>query len=231
MRAAWMIAVNFLRESRWPILLLMLWAAASGVIAALTVGGMSDDALFFLKQQAAYCIFFIVFLAASALQNQRRSRRLLAVLSKGIERREYLAGIVLGFLTVAAMYSAVLGITGAWTFSIAGANPGTMLTVVVMLFLSSALAGTVALFFSTFMNPLLTLICSGVVLGTSAILPGRYFSMVPVYAMMQEVLELSFNRGVRPLWTAMGLALVETVILWLAASWIFARRDVAVSVE
>lgn len=231
MTAASLIAGNFLRENRWAILLLTIWATASGVAAALSVGGMSDDATFFLKQQAAYSIFFTVFLAASALHNQRRSRRLLAVLSKGIHRGEYLAGIALGFIAVDIMYSVVLGIMGAWTFSRAGAQPHSMLFLVLMLFFATALAGTVALFFSTFLNPLLTMVCSSLMLGISAILPASLANFIPAYRLTQQVMDLNFQQGVQPLWPAMGLALIESVIFFTAAALTFARKDVAVSIE
>src|SRR5512147_2763313 len=117
MRPALLIAGNFLRENRWPVILLFLWGVGSGIAGALTVGSSLDDALFLLKQQAVYSVFFTVFLSASALYNQRRSRRILAVLSKGIERYEYLDGIVVGFSAVSFFYSVALGVTGAWTFA------------------------------------------------------------------------------------------------------------------
>src|SRR3954469_2056063 len=82
MRSALLVAGNFVRENRWPVLLLMLWGIASGIAAAFSVRGSEEDALYFLKQQAAYNVFFSVFLAASALNTQRRTRRILAVLAK-----------------------------------------------------------------------------------------------------------------------------------------------------
>jgi hypothetical protein len=231
MKAARLIAANFLRENRWAVLLLLIWAVASGVAAALTVGGLSDDSLFFLRQQAAYSIFFTVFLASSALNNQRRSRRILGVLAKGIRRSEYLAGISLGFIAVGAMYSLVLGIMGAWTFSRAGADPGSMLWLVLMLFVATSLAGTVALFFSTFMNPLLSVVCTSLLLGLPALISGKIGTLIPAYLLTHRVIELNFHDGVQPLWTGMGVALIESVVLWVLASAVFATKDVAVSIE
>ena len=231
MRPALLIAANFLREHRWAVVLLLGWAIASGAAAAFTVGNEQDDALFFLKQQAVYSVFFTVFLAASALHNQRRSRRILAVLSKGIERSQYLGGLMLGFLAVSAMYSAALGATGAWTFAMAGVNPTAILPLMLMLALASALAGAVALFFSTFLNPLLTLVCTSLLLGTSAFLPGDLVTFLPVYELMQAIMRFTFMRPVPTLWLAMGAAVLESLVFWAAASWIFSRRDVAVPVE
>jgi len=231
MRPALLIAGNFLREHRWAIVLLLLWGLGSGTAAAFSVGGGHDDALFFLKQQAVYSVFFTVFLAASALHNQRRSRRILAVLSKGIERSQYIGGLLLGLLAVSAMYSAALGVTGAWTFWMAGVSSVTILPLMLMLFLASALAGTVALFFSTFLNPLLTLVCTSLLLGTSALLPPASVTILPAYDLMHAVMDFSFSRPVDAQWTAMASAVIESAVIWAAASWIFGRRDIAVSVE
>ncbi|HWR14494.1 MAG TPA: hypothetical protein VN577_06680 [Terriglobales bacterium] len=231
MSAAVLIAGNFLREHRWAIVLLLLWAFGSGTAAAFSVSSAHEDALFFLKQQAMYSVFFTVFLAASALHNQRRSRRILAVLAKGIERYEYLGGVMLGFLTVSGLYSLALGITGAFTFYVAGANPAKIVPLMLMLFLASALAGTVALLFSTFLNPLLTLVTTGLVLGTSSLLPVRLVPILPAYDLMHAVMNFTFFAPVQVPWMSMLTAGAATVLLWLLASWVFSRRDVAVAVE
>ncbi len=231
MRASLLIAGNFLRENRWAVILLVLWGIGSGTAGALTVASSSDDALFFLKQQAVYSVFFTVFLAASALYNQRKSRRILAVLSRGIERWQYLAGIVIGYGSVSVLYSLALGVTGAWTFSLAGVSPVRVLPLMIMLFLASLLAGTLALFFSTFLNPLFTLVCTSIALGSSAVLGKHVPALIPAYTLMQTVMDYSFSAASQPAWNAAVWALLEMVGLWLAAAWIFERRDIAVSVE
>ena len=186
MRPTLLIAGNFLRENRWPVLLLILWGVGSGVAGALTVGSSLDDALFFLKQQAVYSVFFTVFLSTSALYNQRRSRRILAVLSKGIERYEYLSGIVVGFSAVSFFYSIALGLTGAWTFMLAGFPATNVLPLAVMLLLASIMAGTVALFYSTFMNPLFALLATSLTLGLSAVFGKHIPSLLPAYTLHGE---------------------------------------------
>jgi hypothetical protein len=231
MRAALLIAGNFLRENRWPVVLLILWGIGSGIGAALSVGASLDDAAFFLKQQAVYSVFFTVFLAASALYNQRRSRRILAVLSKGIERHEYLAGIVFGFAAVSLLYSFALGVTGAWTFSVAGASPSGILPLVAMLLIASILAGTVALFFSTFMNPLFTLLCTSAALGLSGLFGRHIPSLLPAYTLIESVMSFTFHGNATHPWMAALWAIVEALALWGAAAAIFARKDIAVSLE
>src|SRR5437868_5462263 len=85
------IAVNFVRENRWPILLLLIWI----VLSALVFGGTDqrvavDDLVFYVRQQALYIVVFTAFLASTAVNNERKSRRILLVLSKAISRGEYL---------------------------------------------------------------------------------------------------------------------------------------------
>jgi hypothetical protein len=231
MRSAVLIAGNFLRENRWAVLLLVLWGIGSGIAAATSVGTSPDDALFFLKQQAVYSVFFTVFLSASALYNQRRSRRILSVLSKGVERYEYLAGIAFGFTAVSLLYSIALAVTGAWTFSLAGASPATIVPMVLLLLVASILAGTVALFFSTFLNPLFTLLCTGLALGSTAVFGHRLPALLPAYTLMQNVVSLTFRGAIEVPWTTAFWAVLESAALWIAASLIFARKDIAVPVE
>lgn len=231
MRPALLIAANFLRENRWAIVLLTVWSLASGTGAALTVTASRDDSLFFLKQQAAYSVFFTVFLAASALHNQRRSRRILAVLSKGIRRSEYLAGIVLGFLAVSAIYSVTLGLTAAWTFSLAGVPIVSVFALSLMLFSASGLSGAISLFYSTFLSPLFTLMATSLTIAGVVWFGKAWPSALPAYSLIESVLNFSFDHAFQIQWLAIIMALVELAILWLLSSIIFARKDVAIPVE
>ncbi len=231
MKPVSLIAVNFLRENRWAVILLMIWGVGSGFAAALTIRSSTDDALFFLKQQAAYSVFFTVFLAASALYNQRRSRRILSVLSKGIERHEYLAGIVLGFTIVSLCYSIIFAISGACTFALAGVNPVAILPLALTLLIASVLAGTVALFFSTFMNPLFTLASTSLLVGASAVFARDIAFALPAYSLLESTMGFNLHQTATHPWVAASWGVIEIVLLWVAASVVFARRDIAVSVE
>jgi ABC-type transport system involved in multi-copper enzyme maturation permease subunit len=66
--------------------------------------------LLVFRQEAVYGTFFSVAIAASLFQNERRTRRILAVLSKAVTRREYVAGAIAGVnLATALFYAAVFG--------------------------------------------------------------------------------------------------------------------------
>jgi hypothetical protein len=234
MRSVLLIAINFLRESRWAISLLLLWAVISGAAAVYSIKESQDDALFFVKQQAVYGVVFTAFLASSAIYNQRRSRRILAVLSKAVSRAEYLAGLEVGFLVAAAVYSAAVAMLGAWVFARAGFSVTRVIPLVVMLFAASALAGSVALVFSTFLSPLFAIALTAIVVGINGVLAqtssGILAQVMPTYALMQSILGFSFDNWA-PEWAAVGWALVESVAVWALASLIFSYRDLAVAIE
>jgi hypothetical protein len=234
MRPILLIALNFLRESRWAILLLLLWAIVSGVAAAYSIKETQDDALFLLKQQAVYGVVFTAFLASSAIYNQRRSRRILAVLAKAISRSQYLAGLELGFLAGAAVYCLAVVVVGASVFARAGFPATRVVPIAILLFAASALTGSVALLFSTFLSPLLSIALTAIVVGINGVLAqmssGSVAQVMPTYVLMQSILGFSFD-GWAPAWAAASWALVESVIVWALASTIFSYRDLAVAIE
>jgi hypothetical protein len=233
MRPVLLIALNFLRESRWAIVLLLLWAVISGGAAAHSIRETQDDALFFLKQQAIYGVVFTAFLASSAIYNQRRSRQILAVLSKALSRAEYLAGLELGFLASAALYCAAFGMLGALVFARAGFAGTRVIPIAIMLFAASALTGSVALLFSTFLSPLFTIALTAMVVGINGVaqMSSALFAQVlPTYTLMQSILVFSFDNWT-PAWAAVGWALVESVMVWALASLVFSYRDLAVAIE
>jgi hypothetical protein len=100
-----------------------------------------------------------------------------------------------------------------------------------MLLVASVFAGTLALFFSTFMNPLFTLLCTSAVLGFSAMFGRSLPTLLPAYTLMNGVISFTLDGRPQEPWSALLVALVETIALWAAASAIFARKDIAVSIE
>ncbi|HLX73356.1 MAG TPA: hypothetical protein VKR26_01410, partial [Terriglobales bacterium] len=115
MKPVWLIAGNFLREQRWPVVILLGW-----VVFLTAAAGFSDlrrtpeDVFMLFQQVAVYILVFSLFFGASAIRNELRTRRILAVLSKGISRRQYIAGLLLGIVLAIAIYCLALGVAGAW---------------------------------------------------------------------------------------------------------------------
>jgi len=234
-RAILLIAVNFVREQRWPIFVLLLWVlllAFLGLIA--DIQRQREDLLFIFKQVAVYVVVFSVFFGGSAIHNERKSRRILAVLSKAVGRQQYLSGLVLGVTIACTIYCFALGITGSWTLGEAGFSVRQVWFLMLYLIVASMLAGTIALMFSTFLNPFFAAGATAMVLGLPAVaahVGARWEYVIPVYSLSAAVLKSSFKPAGDALWLPLGLAVVETIVFWALAARIFSRMDIAVAVE
>lgn len=238
MKPVFLIAVNFVREQRWPILVLLLWVLLLAFLGLMTdVRRDREDLLFIFKQVALYVVAFSVFFGGSAIYSERRSRRILAVLSKSVSRQQYLSGLVLGVTIASGIYCFALGMTGSWTLGGAGFPVSQVWFLMLCLVAACMLAGTVALMFSTFLNPFFAAGATAAVLGLPAVLSHTYALavqwgyVVPVYALTVTVMKSSFSSPGNAFWLPIGLAVAETVGFWLLAARIFSRVDIAVAVE
>ena len=238
MKAVLLIAVNFVREQRWPILVLLLWVLLLAFLGLMSdIQRQREDLLFVFKQVAFYVVVFSVFFGGSAIYSERRSRRILAVLAKAISRQQYLSGLVLGVTIASGIYCFALGLTGSWTLGAAGFPMSQLWFLMLTLVVASMLAGTIALMFSTFLNPFFAASATAAVLGLPAVvgeshtLAAQWGYVIPVYALMRTVLEASFHAPGRAFWLPILLAVAETVGFWIVAARIFAFVDIAVSVE
>jgi hypothetical protein len=97
------------------------------------------------------------------------------------------------------------------------------------------LSAAVAVLFSTILSPLFATLASGLFLGIPALITlqfgGNWAYAVPLYPLLGPLLNASLHQKFRLEWPLLFLAALEMVGLWLIASWIFRRRDIAVSVE
>src|SRR5216684_1587791 len=77
-----LIAANFLRAHRWPILVLLLWVLVLSALGlAVDVHREREDLLIVFKQLAVYAIAFALFLGGSAIHNERKSRWIFTISS------------------------------------------------------------------------------------------------------------------------------------------------------
>ncbi len=232
MRTIWLIAINYLREQRWAVILLLIWVVISAGLA--TLGHLAaDDALFFIKQQAIYGVVFSAFLAASAVHNERRSRRILAVLAKGVERGQYLAGLIAGVLLGATLYCGFLALFAALMFRNLGLPAIELAYLIVTLLIGCALAATTAMIFGTFAPPLVAIALTAVAFGVGVAMAaiGVTRDLLPVYALMNTITSFEVHSRTTRDWPMLAWGAAQSVLWWLVATWIFVRRDVAVAVE
>jgi ABC-type transport system involved in multi-copper enzyme maturation permease subunit len=235
MKPIWLIAGNFLREQRWPVVILLGWVVLLSAAAGFSDLRRTPEDVFMLFQQVAvYILVFSLFFGASAIRNELRTRRILAVLSKGISRRQYIAGLLLGIVLAIAIYCVALGMAGAWVLPHVGVPAMRFGLLLLGLAVASLLTACLALFFSIFLHPLLatgaTLVIVGAPLLVEVVWNSPWAALVPVYAILQGFLNLSQGATAFQGWLIL-LALGETALVWLVSAWLFSWKDVAVAVE
>jgi ABC-type transport system involved in multi-copper enzyme maturation permease subunit len=235
MRQVRLIATNFVREQRWPVLVLMLWIVLFAVLGLIVdLRAAREDVLFVFKQLAIYGIAFAVFFGASAIHNERKTRRILAVLSKSVGRAQYISGLLVGIVIATGIYCFAMGVTGSWILQAGGFSRQYLWFLMLCLMLACLLAASVAVLFSTFLNPLFATLCAVMMLATPAVMALQFGSLgdaIPAYSLINLLMKASFHHTSAPPWSLLLLGFAEAVFFWLIASWIFSRRDVAVAID
>ena len=233
MRPTLIIARNFLRQMRWILLIYPLVAIAFAVTLVMANDRIArDDLDFYFVQQFVYAIGIATFLAGQANYNERKSRRILGVLSKGIERRDYLAGLLGGVFASSAVFLAGVLLGALFMAAHGQFQIPPVFAAVVLMWFSCCLSAAFAMFLSTFLHPLLAvagtffLIGSGVAAQIIRISAGMWF---PVYQLNLEARQLLVGKSAHVL--VVPIAITEIFIFWLLAGLIFNRRDIAVAIE
>lgn len=231
-----LIAFNFVRQHRWPVLLLFAWIVLSSVAVADLARGrpVSDDVVFYLQQQSLYICVFTAFLAADAIHSERKSRRILLLLSKAISRGTYLLAVLLATWSLALAYALLCTLCGIWLTARAMLPSGPLWPLFAVVVAGSLISAAVAMFFTTFLNPYLATGCTLVLFCFPAALHAyRYHAAVwlPGFSLLVQMLRFSFRPGWSANWTGILAALAESALFWAMASAIFERRDIAVPLE
>jgi len=213
MRPIILITSSFLRQRRWFLLAYPFLAFAIALMLTVPTGVASnEDFEFYFKQQSIYAVTVAVLLAAQANYNERKSRRILGVLSKGIERRDYLAGLLGGVFVSSGLFLIGVGLGMAWIASKMDLPLHSV--VVAMLLMWLAIAGT-------------SVLIGG---GAAAQLKGmQAATLFPVYELNSAALQLMEGEKFHAI--MVPVALIEIVVFWLLAGLIFNRRDIAVAIE
>ena len=232
MRQVLLLGVNFVR-TQWLILLLMslYLISISGVFA---YNQEVQEARFFLRLHTFYLMAMALMVAAPAVHAERRSRRIVAVLSKGIHRWQYLGGILCGSAMISAIFCAIVG-SVSWLLCIRGGYPVAGLGgLVAALFACCVMASAAGLFYATFLHPFLATGAAALTLALPYIVqrggwsPRREF--FPAVWLVNDVLNFRFGEATGAAWICVSAA-IFTILFWIAAAATFARRDVTISPE
>ena len=234
MRAIALLAANFVR-SQWLAVSIMTGYVLS-IGAVFGWHGRSPEVLFFFRQQAFYALFFSVLIAVPAVHAERKSRRILAVLSKGIHRWQYLAGLFFGCVAIAGFFCLLVGLVTLLLGREADLPLHGTFTVLLVLFAACMAGVAVALFCSVFLHPLLALIAAfAILMAPLAVeLAGSSPPSVPwspVSAIASVISKYQFQTpGNTIYWFALS-AVVHAAVFMAGAALLFQRQDVTISPE
>jgi ABC-type transport system involved in multi-copper enzyme maturation permease subunit len=230
MKAVWLIGVNFVRQQKVLLFVMVAWLLLFGAALGFVVGGENiDDVMALFRQEAAYGVIVTVFISASAISGERRSRRIIAVLAKGIYRAEYLAGIMTGNVLMAGIYFLLVGIVNQALATRFSFNADIWPTLAAG-FIASILAAALALLLSTFLHPLLSSAFTMGILALPFLAPALVLA-IPVAYVIRQTLDFQYERGWQGGWEFAAVAAVEIVVCFAAAAAIFGRRDVTSGAE
>ena len=157
------------------------------------------------------------------------------VLSKGIYRGQYIAGLMLGNALLTSIYMGCLGIVVMSIVHLKLGTSASLWPTIGAAWLASILAGSMALFFGSFLHPAMAAVGTSLAMGIPLLLErslGPAASiLVPVNYVIRELLEYSFSHGWHGSWHFVPIAIVEIGVLWFLTAKIFAMRDVTVAIE
>lgn len=230
-----LIAANLVRQLRWTLLILLGLMALVVALISYDSDSPAEKVEFLIHLQSFYAVVVGVFTASSAIFNERKSRRILTVLAKGIERGEYVAGLLAGASFVSLVYCLSLGLCAGWLAYGSLLPVAPICRIVLLLLVASILASAVSLFFSTLLHPLFTAAATGLFFGLSLVAPrllGRWSALLfPAAELAHDISAFSMNSDWRPSWIFSASALLQALLFWQAAVWVFTRRDITIAPE
>jgi hypothetical protein len=146
-----------------------------------------------------------------------------------------LSGLLLGVALSSALFCLMLGFTGTWILCPLGFSFFYLWHLMECVVAACVMSAAVALFFSTHLNPWMSALFTGLTLGVPGALAFRFGGfweyVLPLYSLGRVFLNATYEHPAMPARWVIPTALLEAVVLWLAASWVFARIDVAVAVD
>ena len=232
MRSVLLIGFNFVRM-QWLTVLIMSFYLVS-IAAVFAYNEQRQEVSFFFQSHAFYVLFLGSMLAIPVLQTERKSRRIVAVLSKGIYRWQYLAGLWMGCSIITSFFSLMLGLIAlllsrAGNYASLGLWPMTL-----ALLMCCSLAAAVSLCYSVVLHPLLAVAATTITL----VLPylvrtvdwQSMAGLFPVWWFSEATSTFHFYGAPQALGISFSALLLTPCFLALAAM-AFARRDVTTSPE
>lgn len=226
-----LIAANFIR-TQWLVVAIMT-AYLLGISGVFAVHQQVGETIFFLQWHSFYVLFLAMILAVGAIQSERKSRRIVAVLSKGIHRWQYLTGLLCGCGGIAGLFWIVIACAMVM-LSHPGSSAGRLVAIFVALFCCSVATAAVALFYSVFLHPLLATIAASATLALPYLVQPWNTQMQSAWFPVSGIFFLLQDYPLRPaseVWSVAAAAVAYALVFLAAATVTFSRRDVTTSPE
>lgn len=235
MKGVLLLAMAFVRHNLWLLIMLLIWPwLFSGVLSVAGENQASDYAAN-LQQEAFYGIVIIGFMAAAALNNEQKSRRVIAVLSKAVSRRKYLASFLAGVFIVGVSFT--LSVAAATWFATLHIHaslvhvPAFLIAVLISVLWIASLS----LMFSTFLPPLLTTISTAVSVGITLLAlhsaSAGWRLLAPTSSILSALAANPLNPSWSVSWSSLASAAIEILVFLAIGAWAFQYRDLTRAIE
>ena len=235
MRPVLLLGLNYLREQRiFMIVLFVYLALGTGWLVLTPEKPDLDDLTFIVKQQAEYAIVFGLFMTSGAIFTDRRTRRILLVLSKGIDRVHYLAGIYLGSVIALMGYLFLCWLASAILLRRVGISWTLLAGVILAALVATLLSSAIALFYSTVLHPVLAVGAAVFTMSLPHVLTKAFpilDAAMPAYAISGAILRWNPHSPLAVPWYFLMIGIVEVGIFIMLANLAFSGRDLALTVD
>src|SRR5262249_48909770 len=162
MRAIFLLGINFVRTQWLPVAVMTLYLLGAGMLFGWHQ--QRSDVQFYVQWHSYNAVFVATLIAVPAIWSERRSRRILAVLSKGIARWQYLGGLLCGSALMSAWFCMLIGVTTGWLCSRGNIPAASVFPLMLVVFLCSLTAQSAALAAAVILHPLPAMILTSAVL-------------------------------------------------------------------
>ena len=223
-----LLAKNFIRQNRWLLLAFAVWPFMMGAFVwSPRHAAAWTEVSEIVQQELFYGLAVATFLTSSALYNEKRSRRIVGVLSKAVSRAGYLCGLLLGATSFAALYFLIVGASMLWLLGVSQVTSAASLRLLMSATAAAIWMSAGALLFSTFLHPFLAASLAGALGFAPLAFTNGNLIIAPVVALVGN-LDRTVNRTN---WPAVAASVIQSALMVVVAAILFAHRDVTVNIE
>jgi ABC-type transport system involved in multi-copper enzyme maturation permease subunit len=227
MTRIWLLARTFMRQNRWLMLAFVLWPFLFGTLLSLPQHPTSNEVQEIAVQEIFYGVAVVGFLASSAVHNEKRSRRILGVLSKAVSRAEYLGGLLVASACFAGIYLLSVSASLMWLLKPSAELAASCAALFLHAVIAALWIASLSLMLSIVLHPLL----AAALAGAMAFAPFAAASPNAIWAPVTNLTKAAGSFQHQLLWPALAAGVIESAIFFALASAIFSRRDVTAAIE